>query len=331
MRNMLGLLMGFAVLSAVAAEAPDAARLRDSARRLLGSIAAPGVEALADPRVALGQALFWDPRLSSTSTIACASCHTVDNWGSDARPRSVNARGGLTLQSQTVFNAQAANGLRWLADRPSGQLQAIGSITGSMGFEKAEDIIPVLLGAGYQPLFQSAFADAAAAITVDHYGLALQAYQMTLLTPAPFDDWLAGDDEALNDSQLNGLKRFLDLGCAACHNGPLLGGTSVQRFGIHGDYWHLTGSTEIHRGVQAVSGLEADAFRFRVAPLRNVARTGPYFHDGSVADLTQAIAIMAQLQLAVTLDDEAVQAIASFLESLTGELPAHYQQPPLPR
>ncbi len=315
-----------------AAQGPDAEALRDMAGSLLGSIEAPGRQELDDPRVVLGQALFWDQRLSSTGAIACASCHLADNWGSDSRPRSVNARGGLTLQSQTVFNAQAANGQRWLADRESGKAQAIGSVTGSMGFDQLEDILPVLREAGYGPLFAAAFPGMDEAVTVDHYGEALQAYQMTLRTPAAFDRWLAGDDSALSQTQVSGLARFLNLGCAGCHNGPLLGGNSVQRFGLLDDYWTLTGSEEINPGLQAVTGDEADAFKFRVAPLRNISRTGPYFHDGSVSSLQAAVDIMAKLQLGIDLDAEVVLELSAFLDSLTGDVPAHYREPEeLPR
>ncbi|CAM5387252.1 cytochrome-c peroxidase [Thauera mechernichensis] len=325
-RYILGSLAGLAfATSAVASKADN--ELRETAKGLFGTVTAATAAEVSDPKAALGQALFWDIRLSSNGKVACASCHFQENWGSDSRPRSIDARGRKTLQSQTVFHSQDTPGLRWLADRASGAAQAIGSITGSMGFAKREDILPVLAEHGYTDLFKKAFPDEQAPMTPDNYGKALEAYQKTLRTPAPFDSWLDGDDKAMTELQKKGLKRFMETGCVGCHNGPLVGGTMMQRFGVVENYWPHTGSPDIDSGLMRNTGKEEDRFFFRVPMLRNIAKTEPYFHDGSVADLKRATEIMAKVQLGQTLDDEALNELVAFQESLTGKIPANFAPP----
>ncbi|MEX2333405.1 MAG: hypothetical protein WD600_04050, partial [Pseudohongiella sp.] len=146
-------------------------------------------------------------------------------------------------------------------------------------------------------------------------------------TPAPFDAWLNGDDSAMSDKQSQGLRRFLTLGCGSCHNGVLLGGGSLQRFGTLADYWEHTGVQDPHPGLMASTGREEDRYRFRVPSLRNVAKTPPYFHDGSVDQLESAVNIMATIQLGQTLDDESLDELGAFLEALTGDIPAYFSPP----
>jgi cytochrome c peroxidase len=226
--------------------------------------------------------------------------------------------------------AQDQPSLRWYGDRRDGAQQAERSLTGSMGFANAADVNPLLKALGYEPLFRTAFPEQADAMTPANYANALQAYQKTLRTPAPFDAFLQGDDRALAPQQLAGLRRFMAAGCAGCHNGPLLGGGSLQKFGQRKDYWLATGSSPADQGRYNATRQEADRFMFRVAMLRNIARTAPYFHDGSVERLEDAVRIMADVQLDLRLADDEVAEIVAFLGSLTGELPAHYATPALP-
>jgi cytochrome c peroxidase len=161
-------------------------------------------------------------------------------------------------------------------------------------------------------------------VSAANYARALESYQATLITPAPFDRWLAGDEQALTAPQKAGLRQFIASGCAGCHSGPLLGGTSVQKFGLARDYWIETGSAHVDPGLYAVTKKEEDRYRFRVPMLRNVARTAPYFHDGSVARLERAVQVMAATQLGRTMDQPTAADIAAFLESLTGTQPANF-------
>lgn len=329
MRLALSIFPLAALLVAGSAGAQDTQALRAKAEQLFGSIAPVRAEEIEDPRAALGRALFWDARLSSNGSIACASCHPAAAWGADDRRFSINARGRPTSRNaQTIFNTQTAPaGLRWTGDRASGAAQAIGSITGSMGFEAVTDIVPVLIRSGYRERFAAAFADDPEPVSADNYARALQAYQETLRTPAAFDRWLEGDDAALGALELRGLELFVTTGCATCHNGPLLGGTLLRRFGAVEDFRPHTGSSDADIGLMATTGNESDRDVFRVQPLRNVARTAPYFHDGSVPDLETAARIMARVQLGQTMTDEELEAVVAFLGSLTGEVPAHFAPP----
>lgn len=328
MKKSLFAKLATVAVAALAIQSVHANDLRETAKNLFQPVSAATKAEINNPKAQLGQALFWDMRLSSNGKVACASCHFQENWGSDSRPRSINARGGKTLQSQTVFHSQDASGLRWLADRATGADQAMGSITGSMGFAKREDILPVIKSfAGYEELFKKAYPAEADPVTVKNYGDALEVYQRTLKTPAPFDAWLRGDNKAMTSQQVKGLERFINTGCVGCHNGPLLGGTMLQKFGIHEPYWDHTGSVDIDSGKMRSSGKADDRFVFRVPLLRNVAKTYPYFHDGSVADLAEATRIMARVQLGQTLDKQAIDELVAFQEALTGKIPVNFEPP----
>ena len=160
-----------------------------------------------------------------------------------------------------------------------------------------------------------------------NYGRAIEAYEATLVTPAPFDRFLAGNDAALSAAQKDGLRAFIANGCAGCHSGALLGGTMNQRFGLMKDYWLETRSAKVDVGRFSATKKEEDRYVFRVPMLRNVAKTAPYFHDGSVAELERAVRVMAAVQLGRTLDDATTKSIVAFLESLSGEVPANYAPP----
>jgi cytochrome c peroxidase len=300
--------------------------LRREALALFGRIEATPYRAT--PETELGRALFWDTRVSGDGKTACSSCHFQQDWGADRRRFSVDARGALTSRhSPTVFNSMTQPGLRWLSDRKDGAEQAEGSLTGSMGFDSKEQAVQRLRELDYLAAFRGAYPEDANPMSARNYGRSIAAYQATLATPAPFDRFLAGDDRALTESQKAGLRAFIASGCAGCHSGPLFGGSALMRFGLVKDYWLETGSQKIDVGRYAMTKKEEDRYVFRVPMLRNVAKTGPYFHDGSVERLDRAIAIMGTVQLGRTLEDPTVRSIAAFLESLTGDVPAHYAPP----
>jgi len=312
-------------VGALAAADTDGA-LRREATALFGQVVvstdAPS------PQAELGRALFWDTRLSSDGKTACASCHFARDWGADRRRFSPDARGVPTSRhSPTIFNSMSQPVLRWLGDRKSGADQAESSLTGSMGFGSKELGIAKLAELEYLPKFRAAFAQDAEPLSPANYARALASYQATLTTPAPFDRFLAGDGAALSDRQKAGLKTFVAMGCAGCHNGTNFGGTMMRKFGLMRDYWLETGSDKLDAGRYAITKNEEDRFVFRVPMLRNVAKTAPYFHDGSVESLDRAIRIMALVQLGRTLDDAEAAGIAAFLESLTGNVPANYAPP----
>jgi cytochrome c peroxidase len=314
---------GFALAGAAKADEP----LRREAAALFGRITA-GTVSPASPQARLGRALFWDTRLSLDGKTACASCHAAGDWGADRRPSSIDARGEATSRhSPTVFNAIGQPALRWLGDRKTGADQAEGSLTGSMGFASKQEGVARLAKLDYLAAFRASYPQDPEPLSARNYGRALEAYEATLVTPAPFDRFLGGDDSALSGRQKAGLRAFIATGCAGCHDGPLLGGGTFQRFGVVKDYWVETGSKKPDLGRFASTKKEEDRYVFRVPMLRNVAKTAPYFHDGSVDRLDRAVRIMGAVQLGRTLDAAAVTSIVAFLESLTGEVPAHYAPP----
>jgi len=150
---------------------------------------------------------------------------------------------------------------------------------------------------------------------------AIAVFERTLLTPSPFDDYLNGNDAALNAQQKQGLKDFMDVGCITCHMGVLLGGNMYHKFGIYDAYWKHTKSKNIDEGLATVSGDSTQKFMFKVPSLRNIEKTFPYYHDGSVESLNEAIQIMAVIQLNKELTDTQIADIGAFLESLTGTVP----------
>lgn len=300
--------------------------LRRDATAQFGRIDA--VTTAATPEIELGRALFWDTRLSADGKTACASCHPASAWGADRRRFSPDARGELTSrQSPTIFNAGLQPALRWTGDRKSLTQQAEGSLTGSMGFASKDAGIARAAELQYEAVFRAAYPAEPKPLSAANYGRAIAAYEETLRTPAPFDRFLAGDDRALDAKQKAGLRAFIDAGCPACHNGALLGGKTFQKFGLVKDYWLETGSEKPDIGREGVTKNAADRYVFRVAMLRNVARTAPYVHDGSVAELGRAVRVMAAVQLGKTLDNTTVESIVAFLESLSGEIPPQYAPP----
>jgi cytochrome c peroxidase len=321
--NSEWILLGAAIAAGSANADPQ---LRADALKAFGRIEAPAPSVLDSPEVHLGRRLFWDGRLSADGKTACATCHL--DHGADKRKASIDAKGLPTSrQSPTIFNSMAQPKLRWLGDRKDGADQAEGSMTGSMGFGSKQAMIDKLTELEYAAAFRAAYPREAEALNAANYGRALAAYQSSLVTPAPFDRFLGGEDNAMTEAQKAGLRAFMATGCTACHSGPLLGGSMMMKFGLLRDYWLETGSPKPDVGFFAVSKKEEDKYVFRVPMLRNVAQTAPYFHDGSVDTLDRAVKIMGTVQLGRTLDDATAGSIVSFLESLTGEVPRNYAPP----
>jgi len=316
----------FAAAIVLAAQVQADEQLRREALGLFGRIQAPA--AAATPEVQLGRALYWDERISADGKTSCGSCHFARDWGADRRAFSPDARGALTSRhSPTIFNSMAQPALRWLSDRKTGAEQAEGSLTGSLGFASRDAALEAIRKLDYLAAFRAAYPQEAEPMSTRNYGRAVAAYEATLVTPAPFDRFLGGDDSALTAAQKSGLRAFMANGCGACHSGALLGGSMNQRFGLVKDYWLETGSAKVDLGRFAATKKEEDKYVFRVPMLRNVAKTAPYFHDGSVERLDRAVRIMASVQLGKTLDDATTASIVAFLESLTGEVPANYAPP----
>lgn len=293
---------------------------------------------LTPERVELGKLLFFENRVSTDGHVSCAACHLPSYYGTDAMPQAMGNQGKvLPRNTPTVFNTALQFVQHYGGNRVDVEEQAVKALSSKLAYgnaDLAEAEKRLRAITAYRPMFERAFPGDADPVTVGNWGLAIGAYERTLLTPAPFDRYLGGDQAALSAKAKQGLDKFMSFGCSGCHNGVTVGGQMYQKFGITQDYWNLTGSKEIElfkgrdKGRFQDTRNEADAFIFKVQQLRNVAVTPPYFHDGSVAELGDAVRIMAKLQLGRDLSGADVADLIAFLESLTGEVPAQFASVP---
>ncbi len=286
-----------------------------------------------EEKIALGRLLFFEPRVSADGTVSCSRCHLPQLYGTDGLPRSVGVMGRLNPRNApTVLNAFLQISQHWRGDRDSVEDQAVKALVGppSFGNPTPEAAMARLKAiGGYAGLFKKAFPQDQDPINAKNWGVAIGAFERSLLSPSRLDSWLLGDEAALSPREKKGLERFLNLGCADCHGGAGLGGSMYEKFGIHMDYWKATASPEIDRGRADVTGDPQDLYVFKVPSLRNVAVTPPYFHDGSVRELSRAVEIMGRTQLGLEMTPEELQELLDFLEALTGELPRMFLEAPL--
>jgi cytochrome c peroxidase len=328
----LAALSSFALSSAARADAgkpADAdAQALATARALFGGREPAPKE---DPaKVALGRRLFFETRLSADGKVGCVSCHQPALWGADGRALAVGTGGKENPRnSPTILDVSPQVAQHWRGDRESLEDQAAKSLLGpaSFGLPTQDAAMEKLEAFGYGPAFKAAFAGEAQPLQVKNFAAALSAYERTLRTRAPLDAYLEGDATALSPAAKAGLAKFISTGCTACHNGPLVGGKVFQKFGVVEEYAKHTGSKKVDLGRLDVTKSEDDRFFFKVPRLRNVAKTAPYFHDGSVAKLEDAVAIMAKVQLGRTLAAGEAQEIVAFLEALTGPVPEGFSAP----
>ncbi len=280
-------------------------------------------------QISLGRVLFFDKRISASGKISCAICHQPEFYGS--MDTSLDAGNPAPSRNvQTVLNASLNFANNWYGDQTSVENQALTSLVSESGLghaSQASAIAKIKAIPTYRKLFSAAFPNNPDPVTPQNWAVAIGAFERTLITPSPFDDYLAGDDQAISVEAKIGLSRFMGIGCIACHNGVGIGGGSYQKFGIWEDYWRVTSSGQIDKGRFNLTHDENDLYVFRVADLRNVKMTPPYFHDGSVQTLPQAVRIMGRIQLRKTLSDEDVKYIVAFLGTLTGKLPDIFSPP----
>ncbi|MCV6629456.1 MAG: cytochrome-c peroxidase [Flavobacteriaceae bacterium] len=278
-----------------------------------------------EAKIALGKKLYFEKALSKDHTQSCNTCHNIDTYGVDNKSFSEGNNGSLGgRNSPTTFNAALHFAQFWDGREPDVESQAGGPILNPVEMEMASeaDVIARLSSMKeYPSMFQAAFPDAKEAISYDHLKKAIGAFERTLLTPSKWDNYIKGDETALDKAEKEGLESFIEAGCVTCHTGPLLGGHMYQKFGLFGNYWDQTKSTKIDEGRFETTQEEADKYFFKVPSLRNIEMTYPYFHDGSISDLEQAVRIMAKLQSNKELTDAQVESIVVFLKTLTGEKP----------
>jgi cytochrome c peroxidase len=271
-------------------------------------------------QVELGKKLYFDPRLSKSGFISCNSCHNLSMGGTDNLPTSIGDRWQQgPINAPTVLNSSLNVAQFWDGRAADLKEQAGGPIAnpGEMGFTHQLAVGVLQSIPEYVIEFKQVFGHDK--ITIDEVTEAIAEFEKTLVTPnSRFDQWLLGDKDALTADELSGYTLFKNSGCVACHNGEAVGGTSFQKMGVVEPY-QTKSDVE---GLAAVTGKDADRFKFKVPTLRNVEMTYPYFHDGAAETLTEAVDIMGRLQLGKKFTDKENAQIVAFLKTLTGDQPS---------
>ncbi len=277
-----------------------------------------------DPaKAALGEKLYNDKRLSGDGTVSCASCHDLALGGTDQQVTSDGIRGQIGgINSPTTFNSALNFVQFWDGRAPTLEAQAGGPPMNpiEMGSAGWHEIIEKLnKDKAFRKEFEAVYPEGFTDRTITN---AIAEFERTLVTPnSKFDKYLKGDQAALAADEKHGYDVFVAKGCATCHVGELLGGRSYEVMGRHGDYFAARGGkvTDADDGRFNQTKDEKDRHAFKVPTLRNVARTFPYFHDGSKKTLREAVDAMAVYQVAEPLAEKDAQDLVKFLETLTGE------------
>lgn len=339
MKKMVLIFTLILILALACKQNTDKAQVKDAlhekATAIFGSLD-PVAENLNNPitdaKVILGQALFFDKRLSKEQNISCNSCHNLNTYGVDNMKTSPGDDGTLgDRNSPTVLNAAFHIAQFWDGRAHDVEEQAGGPVLNPVEMAMPNEKIVVerlTKVSGYKEMFAKAFPDEKDPINYSNMTKAIGAFERKLITPSKFDNFLNGDLQALSEEEKSGLQTFMDKGCITCHSGPLLGGTMFQKFGLFGNYWEYTQSKTVDEGKFKVSGVESDKYVFKVPSLRNIEKTYPYFHDGSINDLHESISVMGKTQLNQDINSEDLDKIAVFLKALTGEVPEAYTKAP---
>lgn len=288
---------------------------------------APGSE----DRVALGRMLYYEKRLSANQQISCNSCHQLDKYGVDGNPTSTGHKGQKgDRNSPTVYNAAAHMAQFWDGRAANVEEQAKGPVLNPVEMAMPNDkrVVAVLKSMpAYVQAFKRAYPGEKDPVNFDNAARAIGAFERKLMTPSRWDDFIKGNQAALTDAEKAGFNKFTETGCQTCHAGALLGGNLYQKLGVVRN-WSDTSDP----GRYKVTKSEADRLVFKVPSLRNAEKTGPYFHNGKVATLREAVTTMADYQLGKTLKPEEVDSVVTWLNSLTGAIPADYiKEPALPK
>jgi cytochrome c peroxidase len=274
-----------------------------------------------DPkRVALGERLFHDVRLSHDNTRSCTTCHPLEGGGMDGLPRAHAADGTLSLRNTpTIFNVGLSTSFNWdgIANTLEAHAEFVLLNPNLMRTTWPELLAKLRVDADYMSSFKAAYA---AGLTAANVLDALASFERSLLTPnSRFDRYLRGERQALSASEQQGYRLFKSYGCATCHQGINIGGNMYQKFGVFAETGSVGNPTAVDLGRYYVTKVPRDHEVFRVPSLRNVAVTAPYFHDGRARTLADAVETMARVQLGRTLTHEEIDMLVQFLHTLTGE------------
>lgn len=276
----------------------------------------PGSENDTPALIALGKKLYFETALSNTGDMSCNTCHNIATAGVDNKATSEGTNGiPGPRNSPTVFNAGFHFTQFWDGRAADLNEQAGGPILNPAEMampDTASAVAAIKAIQAYTPMFADAFSEG----TIDFENIteAIAAFERTLITHDRFDDFLNGDLKAIDKTEVEGLELFMSKACITCHMGSMLGGNMYQKNGLVKPYKNLD-----DEGRFEVTGLEQDKFMFKVPSMRNVALTGPYFHDGGVESLEETIIMMGDMQLMMKISDEEAAKIAAFLKTMNGK------------
>ena len=292
------------------------------------SAAAP-LQGASIEKVNLGRRLYYETHLSVNNSMSCNSCHDLANYGAD-QGKAVSLghdRKPGDRNSPTVYNAVLQFAQFWDGRAPTLAAQASGPMTNpvEMGMPGPEAVLGALhANPAYVQLFHKAYPETRDPVTMENVTDAIARFEAGLLTPARWDNYLRGDSQALSAEEKEGLRVYLRSGCSSCHAGTGMGGNSYQKLGAYRDW----PDQKADRGRFALTGEQRDNMYFKGPMLRDVDKTGPYFHNGQVATLEEAVRLMGRYQTGHELSQTEIGSIVTFLHALTGPLPKEYVQPP---
>jgi cytochrome c peroxidase len=283
-------------------------------------------------KISLGKKLFFDPILSKDKAINCASCHILEQGGDDNLPTAIGYHGRANpkhLNSPTVLNAALAQSQFWDGRAKDVEEQAGGPVQAPFEMNMTPDEVVARIKAApeYAEAFQKVFDGN---ITFENVRKAIGAYERTLLTRGKFDLFLEGDDSAISPAAKRGLTLFIKKGCKGCHTGMSIGGQSIQKFPVRSyveDYIGLLFEPDVNLKESPFPFVNTGGFlgrddnlRFRVPILRNISKTAPYFHNGSVKELKEAVRIMSKYQIGDEFTPKQIDDVVAFLKTLDGEI-----------
>jgi cytochrome c peroxidase len=303
----------------------DPARLHVYAA--LPEVVPPKMGELTEEQIALGRMLYYEPRLSLEQKTSCNTCHDLSAYGVDGEETSGGHKGQKgTRNSPTVYNAAGHFVQFWDGRAPDVEEQAKGPVMNpvEMAMPSEKEVMAVLRSMpGYVEAFRKAFPRDKDPVSFNNMAVAIGAFERKLLTPARWDKFLGGDQAALTAEEKAGFNAFAATGCPTCHIGAYVGGNLYQKLGLMKPY-----PDQSDLGRYLVTKADSDKMFFKVPSLRNIEKTGPYFHNGKVETLEKAVSEMGEYELGKLLSQAEVQSIVTWLKSLTGEVPAEYIKPP---
>ncbi len=307
----------------------------DASRLKLFAPVPAAMESAANPvteeKVVLGRMLYYDPRLSKGQDVSCNTCHPLDRYGADAEAVTPGHKGLKgNRNAPTVYNAAGHFVQFWDGRAADVEEQAKGPVLNpvEMAMPGEKHVVMVLKSMPeYVDAFKKAFPGEKDPVTYDNMAKAIGAFERRLVTASRWDKFLQGEATALSEEETAGFNKYLELGCQACHSGPYVGGSTYQKLGLVKPWPNQT-----DLGRYGVTKQDGDRFLFKVPSLRNIEKTGPYYHDGSVATLEAAVERMAEFQLGKKPPAAEIASVVAWLKSLTGDLPADYiKEPVLPK